>query len=257
MVAKLTNEYVSAKCSDAGWLLESEFLGVKSKLKVRCTECKKPRDIWWAQIRDGQKCTFCTGARIDLLQAFKYKSLQPAQKPRNVREAVNCTCLVCGYTDIQISETDIKRLKNSPCTNCASIQFQSEKQELFFSKGRELYQQFTVREARYLAQCINCGHYSKVHGSTACSKNPVNCTVCRAQDIYMIIGQRLDELGGVLSAPIDPLNLTKKAQAYCLSRKEDRPLSLKDVIYNEQGFCFRCGARARRGQEGQGLDAVI
>jgi len=250
MVAKLTNEEVKSKCDEAGWILESTFVNIKTKLKVRCKKCTSQREIWWAQIRAKQECTYCTGARIDLAAAFKEKQLLPLSEPKTVRDIVQCKCLICQSINIFAMEKDVNKMKESPCKICKDRKFQAAKQALCFRKGWELYDNFSTRSKRYKAQCIKCGHYSKLHGGTICSSNPNNCKNCRAQLVYKLIGERLDELGGQLSAPINPYDLSKKYKAFCFKCQKDRPLSIIDTVYSGQGFCKQCGdqkrGRARR-----------
>ena len=243
MVAKLTKEHVSDVCEERNFELVL-YENSKTKIIVNCKTCSQnPQEYWWSQIREGQSCRFCSGAKFDLIEPFKRHGLKPLTRPKNHKFSVSVDCIRCSMTlPEKTSYKNLDRIDETPCWVCNS--YQTKKRQLFFFKGWELYERYTSRERYYSVQCIVCGHWSDIHGKTI-EKWSANCPVCRDLRMYRLIGARLESLNGVLMGPLDLRDLKRRTPALCNKCQTQGSLVFKDIVYSLQGFCKPCAIASR------------
>lgn len=243
MVAKLTKERVESVCADRGFellLYESS----RKKIRVNCKKCNQnAQEYWWSQIRDGQICRYCSGAKVDLLEPFRRLGLKPLTEPRNWKSSVKVECIKCSVTLTEkASYRNLSRTRDSPCCLCNS--YQLEKRKLFWIKGWELYECYTSRDIYYSVQCRTCGHWSDIYGATV-ERWSANCSVCRDLRMYRLIGARLDSLDAELTGPLDLCNLKQRTPALCNRCQTTGSLVFSDVVFSLQGFCHPCALVSR------------
>ena len=243
MVARLTRDHVRSVCEERGFDLLS-YKNSRSKIIVNCKSCEQnPQEYCWSQIRDGQICRYCSGAKVDLLEPFRRHGLRPLEEPETYRSKVNVECINCAQClSEKTSYKNLERIEDTPCWVCNS--YQLEKRNSFLAKGWELSDKYTSRDRFYLVQCKTCGHWSDIHGKTV-EKWSANCPVCRNSRLYRLIGARLEVLEGELKSPLDLQDLKKKAAVFCHKCGTPGALVFKDVVYGRQGFCSNCALTAR------------
>ena len=242
MVAKLTKEYVEYICKKRDFELIT-YEHSRKKISVNCKNCNRnPQKYWWAQIRDGQSCRYCSGARVDILEPFKRHGLRPLTKPSNWKEKVQVECIKCSVLLPEKASYDkLSDLKDTPCWLCNT--YQVEWRNLFREKGWELYERYVSKDY-YSVQCNVCGHWSNIHAGTV-KKWSANCPVCRDIRMYRLIGARLESLDGVLTGPLDLGDLKRRTPAFCNKCQTQGSLVFKDVVYGLQGFCKPCAIASR------------
>lgn len=216
------------------------YIGKSHKRKCVCLTCGRESLVSYAHVRDGGKCAYCSGKRVDLEEVeelFKESDLVPLEPYVKNNKPRKCRCTRCGN---EVSPTYSSLQKgNGGCAFCAGRRVKIKTVEDGFAlNGLMPLEPYVGADTPRLCVCVFCKN--QVSPSWSSVKNGKSCGYCA--------GIRVSESDVALTflkANLTPLEsyTTAKAKRECTCNLcGNVTFAIYANLKSGQGGCSSCAA---------------
>lgn len=216
------------------------YVSKSHKRRCLCLTCGRESLVRYAHVRDGGKCAFCAGKRVDLKyveEVFTKNDLVPLEPYLNNRKPRKCRCTRCG-NEVSPCYSSLQK-GNGGCAVCVGRRVDLDTVEDGFSKnGLIPLEPYVGSDTPRLCVCVFCNNQvSPTWSSVKAGKSCGYCAGIRVSES--------DVASIFLKANLTPLKpyTTAKAKREC---RCDLCGNITFAVYanlkSGQGGCSSCTA---------------
>ena len=182
MSARLSDEEALSVMVSAGLDPLRPYPGALSPWECRCLRCGRTVRPTLSNVRQGRRCEYCSGKRVDPAEAEAFmigRGLQPLVKFPGSKPPWSCQCLKCGN---QVSPRYRAIVAGGGCKYCAGIVADAvERDEVMRRSGLEPLEEYPGALKPWRCRCTVCQH--EVSPRFTAVKRGGGCAYCAKRRI--------------------------------------------------------------------------